>query len=670
MTNRLLSHADRRAGAGLLKLALAASMLLLGGVAQAKAPAWIRDLANAPLPAHDDKTDAVLLLSETTLTVLPKGELRQRTRVVFRILRAGGESRGLVRADYGMQSRVTDMRGWAIPADGREFEVRMRDSVESAVLGVDGSNLVSDVRTRVMLIPGTHPGALVGYEIEMELSPLQLLDVWRFQWVDPVREARYEVQLPDGWSMSPAFVNHPAVPPVQSGPGRWSWVLRDVPAVKFESNMPSLERVAGGMSLALIPPQGSLRKLASWREIGHWYGELARDRLQATPAIRAKVAELVKGESDPLGRVRAIARFVQNEIRYVAIEIGIGGYQPHAAGETFANRYGDCKDKVTLMAVMLREAGIESHFLIVNTNREALVEDSPPTLWFDHVVIAVKLPAQAGASDLHTIIDHPALGRLVVFDPTDEVTPVGRLAGALQGGYGLLVTPEGGDFLRLPSVPMAESGLRRKAVLKLDAAGVLSGEVFETYLGDLASAQRAAARGIDSDKEVIRPLERNLASSLANFRIEKADLRNRTALEEPLVWQFRVQVKDYARSNDDLVLVRPRTFGIKASSFLETGEERVHDIVLDEARMDTDEVSIALPAGLVVESLPEPQNLDLGFMAYRSSTEVRDGVLTYRRTMEYRDLRIPAAKAESFKQLLRAISRDERAVALLRKKAG
>jgi transglutaminase-like putative cysteine protease len=70
--------------------------------------------------------------------------------------------------------------------------------------------------------------------------------------------------------------------------------------------------------------------------------------------------------------MRAIAQFVQRDIRYVAIELGIGGWQAHPAADIFTHKYGDCKDKVTLMSSMLSEIGIESYYVSINTRRGAV----------------------------------------------------------------------------------------------------------------------------------------------------------------------------------------------------------------------------------------------------------------------------------------------------------
>src|SRR5206468_12881899 len=100
-----------------------------------------------------------------------------------------------------------------------------------------------------------------------------------------------------------------------------------------------------------------------------WYARLCAARRAPTPALQAKVRELTASASSTIDKMRALALFAQRDVRYVAIEIGIGGYQPHAAGEVFANRYGDCKDKVTALSAMLREIGVESYYVIVSTYR-------------------------------------------------------------------------------------------------------------------------------------------------------------------------------------------------------------------------------------------------------------------------------------------------------------
>ena len=175
-------------------------------------------------------------------------------------------------------------------------------------------------------------------------------------------------------------------------PGQWQWSVADLKAIRDERSMPPWQKIAGRMSLALIKPGDTSKKVLTWADVGAWHSELTRGRQQATPEMRRKVAELTAASTNQLSKMNALARFVQNDIRYVAIELGIGGYQPHAAADVFQHRYGDCKDMATLLASLLREVGIESYYVIINTERGAVDAQTPPNLGFNHVMLAIALP--------------------------------------------------------------------------------------------------------------------------------------------------------------------------------------------------------------------------------------------------------------------------------------
>src|ERR1700756_2875113 len=126
--------------------------------------------------------------------------------------------------------------------------------------------------------------------------------------------------------------------------------------------------------------------------MGSWYVGLTNSRSDASPEIKQKVTALTASSPTQLAKMRAIAQFVQHDIRYVAIELGIGGWQPHYAAEVFSHRYGDCKDKATLMRSMLHEIGIESYHVPINTERGSITRETPPHHGFNHVITAIKLP--------------------------------------------------------------------------------------------------------------------------------------------------------------------------------------------------------------------------------------------------------------------------------------
>jgi len=674
MRNKLSCNRERRAPPTRRKIArafLGAAAFLLACVSPAAAggdaPQWMHALVNAPLPAHDEKTDAVLLYSEKTVTVLSADKIRKTMRVAYKILRPGGRDYGVVAVSFNPHQKITSLHGWCIPAQGRDYEVKDKDALEVSLPKVEGSELVSDVKDKLLRIPAPDPGNIIGYEYEKEEQPLVLQDIWSFQSEPPVRESHYSLQLPPGWEYKASWLNYPETKPASPGNNQWQWVVSDVKGIRKEDEMPPLEGVSGQMIVSFFPPGGAaVNGFASWQQMGNWYRNLTSGRLDASPDIKQRVAALT-ASGTLLAKMMAIAQFVQHDIRYVAIELGIGGFQPHPATDVFSHRYGDCKDKATLMASMLHEIGVDSYYVVINSERGSVTPDMPAHAGgFDHVILAIKLPDGLTNPLLIATLQHPRLGKLLFFDPTNELTPFGQIGGYLQDNYGLLVTPDGGELVEVPKQPPAMNGIQRTAKLSLDANGTLKGEVKEVRIGDRAWSQRWALRTTTKDIDRIKPIEGLLASSISTFEITHASVVNLNQTDLPFGFDYSFEAANYAKNAGNLLLVRPRVIGSKSSALLETREPRNFSIEFEGPAQDTDTFEIMLPPGYEVDDLPPPVDVDFSFASYHSKTAVSGNAIRYNRTFEVKELSVPVSKAEELKKFYRIIASDERNTVVLK----
>jgi len=632
------------------------------------APAWMHALVNVPLPAHDEKTDVVLLYSERIVTVQSADKIKITVREAYKILRPGGREYGTLAVSYNSRSKITGMRGWCIPAQGKDYEVKDKEAMEISLPKIDGSELVSDVKDKLLRIPAADPGNIVGYEFEKEDQPFVLQDVWHFQESNPVREAHYALQLPSVWEYKVTWMNYPEAKPAQSG-NQSQWSVSEVKGIKHEDNMPPWQGVAGQMIVSFFPPGGSAQNqgFQDWKQMGIWYQGLTSGRRDASAELKQKVVSLTSSATTPLEKMKSLGNFAQRDIRYVAIELGIGGWQPHPAAEVLTHHYGDCKDKATLMGAMLHEIGIDSYYVVINSERGSVTPETPAHMGgFDHAIIAIKLPEGVTDGSLVATMAHPKLGKILFFDPTDELTPFGQLNGALQANYGLLVTPDGGDLVELPRLPPAMNGIQRTAKLSLSATGTVSGEVQETRVGDRAWSQRWALRTVTKDADRIKPIESLLSNSLGTFQITKATVGNLQLTDQPFLYNYSVVAQNYAKSAGNLLLVRPRFIGNKSSDLLETKEPRKYPVEFEGPSRDTDTFEITLPAGYEVDDLPPPVNADYSFASYHSKTEVNGNTLKYTRTFEVKELSVPLSKVEDLKKLYRVIAGDERNTAVLK----
>jgi hypothetical protein len=276
------------------------------------------------------------------------------------------------------------------------------------------------------------------------------------------------------------------------------------------------------------------------------------------------------------------------------------------------------------------------------------------------------LPDDVKDPSLIAVMQHPKLGRILFFDPTNEITPFGQIGGYLQANYGLLVTAEGGELVQLPQQPSAMNSIERVAKLTLDANGLLRGDVTETRLGDQAASERYRLRTVTKNEDRIKPIENVLANSLPNFKIAKASLVNLDQTNQPFGFKYSFVCDSYAKNAGNLLLVRPRVLGNDSSGVLETKEPRKFPFEFRGPLRDTDSFEIALPPGYQVDELPPPMDVDYSFASYHSKTEASGQTLHYSRSLEIKELSVPVNQIEELKKFYRMIASDERNTAVLK----
>src|ERR1700679_661306 len=155
----------RQAAAGAL-FALLAAVVGTCPALGAEAPKWLHALTGVALPAHQERTEAVELYSETSITVQPNGKIKRLERKAYKILRPDGAKLGQLAFVFAEgRSRVTDVHAWCIPANGKDFAVKERDSLVAGMTGVPNGILASDIRVLMLQIPAASPGNIIGYEV-------------------------------------------------------------------------------------------------------------------------------------------------------------------------------------------------------------------------------------------------------------------------------------------------------------------------------------------------------------------------------------------------------------------------------------------------------------------------------------------------------------------------
>jgi transglutaminase-like putative cysteine protease len=652
-------------------LAVCAALALLCSpppAAADSAPDWLRALAQEKLPEYPGDTIAVNLLDELQTTVLDNGEIVTRRRIAYKLLRPQAKDEyGYAGVRFDNETKVTSFNAWTITKDGHEFALKDKDSFERSTTTYE---VFSDDKEKIQRFSEANPGSVVGYEYVQRKRPFIFEDDWWFQDKVPLRHGRLILQLPAGWEFTARWFNYADQKPQSSGSNQYVWEVNDIPAIDVESDMPPPLAVAGWVGLKYFPhdPAMRARTTGSWNDLGLWYAGLTQTSRTASPEIKQKVAELTAGMTDPVTKMRTLTEYMQKKIRYVAIEFGIGGYQPHPAGDVFTHQYGDCKDKATLLSAMLHEAGIESYYVVVDDNR-GIVRADYPSIHFNHVIVAIRLPEGMETGSLYAIVNDPKLGRLLFFDPTNEYVPLGYLPWYLQNNHGLVVTSDGGNLLAMPLLPPSTNRRLRTATFSLSATGDLTGDVHEMNWGGPAARERKAFLEAQSTKRA-EVIEGFLGGFLNNFTLTGASLTNLEKYDQNFGLDYKFVSPGYANASGDMLFLRPRVVGDQYSSLLRLFTEqkpRKYGIEFSEATRQDDLFDITLPPGYVVDGVPLPVQADCAYASYHSEIKVADGVLHYKRTFEIKDVEVPAEKLPEIRNFLKQVAADQQASALLRR---
>jgi hypothetical protein len=626
-------------------------------------PDWVIQAAAAKLPDYPPSVKAVVLLDDTSITVGPDGKSTERDRQVIKILHPQGREYAEIVAEYSNDAKLNSFHAWSIGPDGHQYTVK-DEEVHDQALGEWGI-LYDDLRGKVVRPPGSDPGGVVAYESIHQLANYgEQEETWRFQRSIPIHNTVFEVDLPPGWKNYTAWLHHQTATPTEVAPNHFRWQLQEIPAIDLTDvpMAPAERALAGRMVIhyaATDLPTGDRR----WAEIGDWYDTLASPRTEAPQDIAAKSREVAATATDFKAKIQSVAGFMQREIRYVGIEIGIGGLQPHPAADVFRNRYGDCKDKATLLIAMLNAVGVRATWVMVDTQR-GFVDPALPSRDGNHMIAAIEIPPGYTDPSLPAVVTARNGKRYLIFDPTDTYTPIGVLRPQLQGSYGVLVAGKDSQVIQLPTLAPDASVLDRAAAFNLDPDGTLKGKVTETRSGETANEYRYLynAQGEKQQREYI---DHRLQHDFSSFTLDSSAARNTRDMSKSVVVDFAFTAPRYAKPAGDLLLLRPRVLG--RHSEVISNKPREYPIDLGQTGTWRDSIDVTLPPGYVVDDTPEPVDLDVGFATYKSEVKANGPVLHYSREYVVKELVLAPDKYPDVKKLMGVITADENSSAVLKK---
>jgi hypothetical protein len=561
-----------------------ATLVVLLGFASPLAAQGVVVPSVAPTPADDSLYKLVVdpathegepthvLLDSTIVSVANDGSVVKTFRRVVQILTEAGASR-LREQQFGyvpghQKFAVQWLR--VVRPNGSVVSAAPSQVQESDVPApVSTSPVYSDQKIVRMSLSGVAAGTILDVEFTVnELKPALKGDFSQSFVFTPgasVERARLLLEVPS--SVTPRIreenLDFKRATKTTNGRTVYSWVRDQTPKIRMEPFAADSNGVI--MEVRLGSP-------LTWNDVSHWYADLSRDRYRATPQLTRTVDSLVAGAKTRDDSIRAVHRWVAQDIRYVGIELGIGGYQPRMPDSVIATGYGDCKDKATLFVAALDHLGIRAYPMLLSINARAK-RDLPTPQQFNHEIAAVARPT----------------GGYQYVDLTSTFNAYGELPRSIQGGFGLVIFPDGrNEEVTLP-VDSPDSNIETTQLTgtvspdgKFDgrydetASGSIAANLRASFASPLDSAQRVnAARGVarkffssgDGDSLVAFNGRDYSVPAHVNIRIRNANATTAAGPVQLLNNPFTTFAR-MATEADDIAALPSRRFPIDASKII------------------------------------------------------------------------------------------------------
>ena len=507
-----------------------------------------------------------------------------------------------------------------IKADGTlaavDVEKQSRVMTDRSQMGANIYNPNQKVLT--VGVPGLEIGDIVRYVAFREVVKPRVPDTWSdyqvFEYTSPVKHYVYEVLAPTELPLRRIVLKGEVAGTVTHTKGEkegrllYRWEVKDVPRMYEEPNMPPLHTVVQRLLVSTIP---------DWRDISRWYWALSEPHLATTQEMRDKVSELVGAQSAREAKLRALFRFVSQDIRYmgITVEKEAPGYEPHDVRLTFENRHGVCRDKAALLVAMLREAGFNAFPVLIHNGPKK--DEEVPQPFFNHAISAVENDD----------------GSYLLMDSTDENTKEMFPAYLCNQSY-LVAKPDGETLLTSPIVPATENMMRIRTQASLDADGNLTAASVLKFEGINDNAYRGHFSRLKQEDRR-RFFEGALKRFAAGARLTGLEIEPKEMLDTdtPLEIRIEFEADSILVSNDALAMLPVPRLGTRIGivNFIlgKTGlEKRKYPLVTDIACGVHETLQLKLdPAIGMVESLPEFPEIRRDTMSWTRALRVDDGVL-------------------------------------------
>lgn len=552
---------------------------------------------------------------------------------------------------YDKDSKIRRFKANLYDAFGNLIRKIDKDEIKDFSAVADFS-IYQDDRVQVLEIRHSQYPYTVEVEYEMRVAGHRFCTypTWYIQqFGTAVEQGKLVLDLPAGMKFHQQVLNIELASEKREDKNReiYTWSVDQLKAPRSESYLPPKTQI---LPVVITAPdhfqwdkyEGSM---ASWDAYGQFMGKLFAGRDELPEATRAEIQQMVSDTEDPGEKVRRLYRYLQDNMRYVSVQLGIGGWQPFDAAYVNDKRYGDCKALSNYMKSILSVAGVHAYpALIYNGDANYEVQEDFTVPRFNHMILYVP-------------------GEDLWLECTSNSFPPGYIGQGNSNRNALLITEQGGELRRTPVHAQEDNIEAHRALVQLSENGQAGLEVASNYTGADHEIFRSLKNqlSLEDQKKWLLKQQEDAGFSLQDYQLE-------CDKEQPQSWlRYTAQVNHYAQKAGKRLFVPVKSIS-PALSIPPNNDHRLYPVNLSRSYTERDTMILHLPEGFTVESAPEPTlEIDADFGSYRYSLQLEGQQVTYIRELIIKACQLPADRYAHFRDFYKAVVKADGAQLVLKR---
>lgn len=597
--------------------------------------------------------NAVIRLSETNIEVTAINAVEMSRKRIVTVLNENGLAKIGAVVWYDNDRKVKKAEVRIYDKFGKQIK-RIRQKDFKDVSAVQGSTLYSDSRVKYLdYTPVAYPFTAVFTSTVQTKNTAHLPSFNPIEYYVGIEKSTYKITYPSSFKIYKKELNLEEFGVVTNDvPGELTYAIENISGIKSESLSPSDAEIKPSAFLALskFSYEGINAEIDDWYDFGVWmHRNLIAGRSKVDATTKAEIQSLIAGVTSDKEKAKIIYEFMQNKTRYISVQVGIGGYQPIPANEVDKVSYGDCKGLSNYMMALLKTAGVESYYTVVQAGDEIV------DLYSDFASLS---------QGNHVILNIPNEGDDIWLECTSQKMPFGFIGDFTDNRNVLVVTPEGGKIKRTKKYETDENLQETSGSYTINNDGAIDVDVSVKTKGIQYSNRFYLKDRSDTEKDkYYKRYWRNINNISIDEIIHENDKEN-------IVFTEKVKFKAdaYALQTGDRVLFAPNALN-KYNSIPDRYRNRKFPLKISRGFYDVDSYEIKLPSDYRIEAIPKDVVLEDKFGTYSFSiTQKDDQTLVYKRSIKIKDGQYPKEEYKNYRKFIKKIVKLDNSKIVLVKK--